>query len=493
MSAPDFKPAAVDAIFADLKRTDTPGVTVGIACGGRPVYRQGFGLAHAELPAVLEPSTRMRIGSTTKQFTALGIMLLHEDGALGLDDAAGTHLPELNAINGAATIRQLLTNTSGLADAFSYKLEFAGTHTRPIDGTELLGLYGTITHRNGPAGQSWRYSNGGWLILGAIIERLSRSTLEDFLTTRIFRPLGMTNTMVRRWDRDFVSNSATAHVRTSGGFIKADYGMDNFAGAGAIVSTVDDMFRWLAHMDAPTVGTAETWRQILTPVVLPNGTSTDYGFGIFRNLYRGIETIHHAGGGCGCNAQALKVPSAGLDIVVMSNRDDVSSSALVRKVLDTLLSFPEAHDQTSAIDTAGVFRSQRTGRVLDVRDLAPEKSYLQRHVRTESPSRLTLTDFGYADELDLVHGPAPAIVGRYRHGDIEATISANSEMTTCTPMGGARFTLEHLAGPVFRARLVERREEYGGLLDFTVGGGFAYSTAFLDQLPFAKCDESRAV
>jgi CubicO group peptidase (beta-lactamase class C family) len=525
-------PRRLEAVVADVLTPTGPGAAVGISAQGQAVLRRGFGLLRQGLAQPLGSDTPMRIGSTTKQFTALAAMLLHEDGLLDLDAPIGDYLPGLNRTNGSAAINQLLTNTSGLSDTFSFKLEFAGIETPPIDSGALLGLYSRVTHRNSPPGATWRYNNGGWLLLGAIIEQLSTYPLEQFFADRIFAPLGMASSLFCRFDHDLPPDAATAHMRVRDGqFVHADYGMDNFAAAGAIVSTVDDMLRWLAHIDAPVIGSPESWRRILTPHRLPNGISTGYGFGIFNTRYRDLEVIHHAGGGCGCNAQALKVPAAGLDIVVMANRDDVSSSLIVRRLLDAILPAPlPATGRPARVEASGAFRSARTGRVVTLESAgdrtticfgeadqpldetengwlepAPEKRYLQRRLRIEpqpaDPPMLRLSDFGHPDELlpDTRPMPDPGrIAGHYSHSaaGILATIIAEPSglrMETVTPMGTASFSVDHVSGHVFRTRSLGLRSEYGGLIDFSdTLDGFAYTTAFLDRLPFVRCDEAPA-
>src|SRR5438128_1835507 len=111
-----FDEKKIDAVFADLNQCHLPGAAVGIAIGGKPVYRKGFGLANMELSVVLSPSIRMRIYSTTKHFTCLAYMLLCEDGKAGIDDPIGKHLPELHPVSRNVTVRQLMGNISGLRD-----------------------------------------------------------------------------------------------------------------------------------------------------------------------------------------------------------------------------------------------------------------------------------------------------------------------------------------------------------------------------------------
>lgn len=364
--AVSFDEAKIDALFADLNQSQLPGAAVGIAIDGMPVYRKGFGLASMELPVNLSPSIRMRIGSTSKHFTALAYMLLCEQGKAGLDEPIGKHMPELSEAARAVTPRQLMGNTSGLRDAADFAMQFSGVEGRPIPAAWLVSFYRGSNDINFPPGTTFQYNNGGWILLTALIERIAGRSLEEVLRDTIFLPTGMNDTLLHRWDFTFAPNIASSHVQSVAGHYRrteALGGVDG-AGAGSIMSTVDDMLRWMRHMDDPKVGSPETWKIMKTPQVLPNGTSTGYGLGLYTIDYRGITTLQHAGGVFGSNSQMLKVPGAGLDVVVMINRSDVSAAGRVDRILDTCLSNlaspPAAYRGPFA---TGIFRSPKSGRV----------------------------------------------------------------------------------------------------------------------------------
>jgi CubicO group peptidase (beta-lactamase class C family) len=135
-----FDARRVDAIFAPLDQCHLPGAAVGIAIGGRPVYRKGFGLANMELPQLLSPSMRMRIASMTKHFVCFAYLLLCEDGKAGVDEALGQHLPELHSVARGVTARQLMSHTSGLRDVIDIGWQFGGCG-RPVLAADLLALY----------------------------------------------------------------------------------------------------------------------------------------------------------------------------------------------------------------------------------------------------------------------------------------------------------------------------------------------------------------
>ena len=204
----------IDAIFADIDQCHLPGAAIGIAVNGRPVYRKGFGLASMDLPLVLTPGIRLRIGSTSKHFTCCAYLLLCEEGRAGMDDPVGKYLPELHPVTQKVTMRQLMASTSGLRDVDDIFLQFNDSYgwdggaARSVRSADLLALYRSIDDVNAAPGTAWIYNNGGWLILSTVVERITGQSLEQVLWERIFEPVGMHNTLLRRVDTDFLPNTA---------------------------------------------------------------------------------------------------------------------------------------------------------------------------------------------------------------------------------------------------------------------------------------------
>ena len=398
-AADRFDGSRIDAIFAGVNQCLLPGAAVGIAIDGIPVYRSGFGLANLELPSLLSPTIRMRIGSTTKHFTALAFMLLCEDGRADLDAPIGAYLPDLHPVSRNATVRSLITHTSGLRDAFELILLSCGAG-HSVKSDQYRTLYREIDHVSSAPGMTWSYNNGGYVLLSAAIEHIAGESLDDVLRTRIFEPAGMHDTMLRRWDSEFISNSATLHMNTASGGYSRDYMGMELGGEGGIVSTVDDMLRWLRHMDAPIVGSPETWAAMTAPIRLNNGTSTGYGLGLMMHDYRGVPTIAHAGTVLGGNSQMIKVPSVGLDIAIMVNRADVSAVSLAEAIIDALV--PDlAPVPASAVPRIGAFLTKTSGTVLQLHDA--DGTQMIAVNGTDTPARL--------DDEGLLRPASPAMTG----------------------------------------------------------------------------------
>jgi D-aminopeptidase len=521
----EFDERKIDAIFAELDQCCLPGAAVGIAIRGKPMYRRGFGLANMELPVILSPTIRMRIASVTKHFTCLAYLLLCEDGKAGVDDPIGTYLPETHPVTRGVTIRQLMGHLGGLRDAHDLSWQFCGTG-RAVSSADLLSLYCDIDSVNAAPGTAWIYSNGGYLMLSVAIERITGQSLEDVLRERIFDPVGMYATLLRRLDTDFVPNSATLHmVNPTGGYEKSHLGVA-FAGEAGMVSTVDDMLRWLAQINAPVVGSTATWEIMKEPQRLTNGTLTGYALGLVTGQYRGVETISHIGGTMGGNARMLKVPAAGLDIVVMVNRGDVWAALLSERILDACLpGLDPIKEPSRGPFASGVFRSPTTGRVvhlfakegrqiasIDGTDMLVEPDDggvlwpvgISRHVKQAvtlagggaKPVSIRLSDFGNVDELvrekPLREPDVRVIAGHYladRAAATEATILETSDgpqLLTAGRFGSAVYPLENLADGIWRAKSISVMFLGGILLFDDDGSAFHFSTSSTRALTFRR-------
>lgn len=351
---------ALDDLFAPFDTTSAPGFAVGVAVGGVPLYRRGFGLASIELPVALSPHIRMRIGSTTKHFCALAIMLLQEAGKLSIDESPRVVLPELPAYMDDVTLRQLMSHTSGMRDSLdlTFLTTVPGQPTEPDAQFKLLCHIDSV---NFAPGTGWSYNNGGYVLLSLIVERLAGISLGEFLRTRIFERVGMNDTVLRPFDNELLPNSATLHLPDgSGGWTRGVFGPP-IMGEGGMASTVDDMLRWLKHITAPCVGSAETWQSMRTPL-----TTHGYGFGLLMSDHRGLRTISHAGGVVGGSSQMLKVVDCDLDLILMTNgQSTLEMYRLVDEIIDRCIpGLPPASGGPVREPITGTFYSKRSGRTI---------------------------------------------------------------------------------------------------------------------------------
>jgi len=369
--------AAIDALVAPLNRGDAPGLVLGIAQHGRLLYRRAVGMASLEMGVALTPTTRMRIASTSKHFTAMAVLLLAEDGLLDVEDPVQKYLPELPRLSAnGPTLRHLLTHTSGWRGHDElWAIAHGLTFTLPGPGLPAMARQSAL---NFEPGTHMVYSNGGYFLLAKIVERVSGQSFNDFLQARLFAPLGMHHTLSVQTDLDVVPGMAGLYMPAPGGGWRRGLYPCELDGGGSLVSTADDMLRWLAHMHGSEkiVGSARSWALLSAPTTLSSGSQVNYGFGLARHPYRGVEIVHHAGAVLGAQSQMISVPSHGLDIIAMVNGAPVSPAALALKVIELLLgdalAAPEARPLASAFPAlpGQRYHAPSTGCLLGFADVA---------------------------------------------------------------------------------------------------------------------------
>jgi D-aminopeptidase len=342
--------ATLNELFQSVNRSDAPGMVVGVAHRGIPIYRRAFGLASIEHGVANTVWTRMRIGSTSKHFASLAALLLVEEGKLDIDAGVRTYLPELPAFDQEPTLRQFMTHTGGMRDSLDVGFIAAGLTIKPRG--EALAVQVRQRDVNFKPGEKMIYNNGGYQMLSLVIERVSGMPFEQFLRERIFDPLGMLDTDSVPSDFEIHRGTATLHVaQPDGSYRRGVFPSEEVRGEGAIVSTIDDMLRWLAHLRGPhVVGSEDSWKQMMTPARLNNGMLAKYSLGLQLEQYRGVDVIHHGGTVIGGTCQMLTVPGHALDIIIIANGAAASPSELANKVVEAVLgedAFPLPPEKTA--------------------------------------------------------------------------------------------------------------------------------------------------
>ncbi|WP_043288563.1 serine hydrolase domain-containing protein [Paraburkholderia oxyphila] len=333
----DARIRALDDIFLPFNRSDAPGMVVGVAHHGRLLYRRGFGLANLEHAVANTPTTRMRIGSTSKQFTCLATLLLAEEGKLEVDASIRTYVPELPVLAGEPTFRQLMTHTGGYRCYLD--LAVIGNAGAMLKEGKALSYQILQQDVNFPPGERMAYCNGGYHLLSVAVARASGMAFETFLKRRIFDPLGMRNTDSVPNDLIVVPRKATPYVRQPDGrYLHGMTPVEDMRGEGAIVSTVDDMLIWLAHLrGTKQIGNEASWAQMLTPATYSSGLVGTYCLGLARETCQGTEVIHHAGGVVGGASQMITLPKHELDIIVITNGAPANPDDLAWQIIERIL------------------------------------------------------------------------------------------------------------------------------------------------------------
>lgn len=282
-----------------------------VARDGEVLLDRGYGLANREWSIPNDGDTKFRLGSVTKQFTAVAVMILNERGLVDLDAPLKTWLPDAPAAWDAVTVRHLLAHTSGIPNFTAFE-DYESLKTLPATMDSLIARF-----RDRPLdfqpGEGWRYSNSGYILLTAIVEKASGQSYADFVDETLFQPLGMT-------DSGYDSHAAILPRRASGytpsarGLVNTDYlDMSIPQGAGALYSTTRDLLKWKQALFGGRLLRPESLTILTTPV------RNRYAFGLIVTEADGNRTVSHTGGIEGFNTYLAYDPDRRMTVVVLGN------------------------------------------------------------------------------------------------------------------------------------------------------------------------------
>jgi len=312
---------------AQMEEHRIPGMALRIIQDGKVAKTATYGLANLELSVPVKPETVFEIGSITKQFTAAGILLLAQEGKLSVDDAISRHLKNTPGAWINITIRHLLSHTSGIK---SYTGLTGFELTRHLTQEQFIRAIGELPVEFQP-GESWKYCNTGFNLLGYIIENVSHRSYWDFMNDRIFRPLEMTATRDRR-PADLIPNRAAGYEQTNHTWINRDYDLTDVFAAGAIVSNIGDLTKWNAALDCDANLNTSSKELMWTPTKLNSGKPTKYGLGWFIETVEGHKNIGHGGSTSGFSASIQRFPDDKLAVILLSNTDEQIATTLARHI-----------------------------------------------------------------------------------------------------------------------------------------------------------------
>jgi CubicO group peptidase (beta-lactamase class C family) len=311
----------VDALFEDGVHSNTPGAAVLIARDGKKLLEKGYGLAQVEARTPITCDTRFRIGSIAKQFTAAAILKLQEQGKLNVNDPISKYFPDWPK-GREVTLRHLLTHSSGIHN-FTAK---PGFQTNVTVATPLETLISSF--KNDPydfiPGEQFRYCNSGYVLLGAVIQKVSGETYASYLRKTFFKPLGMKDTGVYPSDAPLTNEALGYSYENDSVRRSVDWNMSNVAGAGNLYSTARDLYLWNEALFGGRVLSAASLQAAFTVGVLAGDDpshpeDTGYGYGWTMDRLNGAREISHGGELAGFGSYLLRLPEYKLTVVVLLN------------------------------------------------------------------------------------------------------------------------------------------------------------------------------
>lgn len=319
----------IDSLLHAKYDSSAPGAVFLISKDGNIIYKKAFGLANLELNVPMKPEDVFEIGSMTKQFTAVSILLLMERGKLDLNDDITKFISDYPTLGKSITIHHLLTHTSGIKNYTSMK-EIRGIAKNDLTPLELIDFF-----KNEPMdfepGEQFKYNNSGYAILGHIIELLSGQSYASFVEENIFNRLNMASS-------SYANRTKVIKNRVSGYHKRNDYTKSMYISytlpyaAGSLMSNVSDMFTWQDALKNNRLVKQSTIEKAFTNYKLNNGDQINYGYGWHIREINGIQSREHGGSIFGFKSMGVYIPSKDVYVVGLNNCDCNSPTDITKEI-----------------------------------------------------------------------------------------------------------------------------------------------------------------
>jgi N-acyl-D-aspartate/D-glutamate deacylase len=433
--------SAVDALFADVTSTATPGAAIIVIQDGKVLQKSAYGMADIERGVPFETDTSTRLASVSKQFTAMAIMLLEEEGKLDYDDPITRFLPELSRFGDGIAIRNLLNHTSGLPDYYDVMVEVTGVE-RPLT-RHALDTYAAWGEPVFAPGERYEYSNPGYELLALIVERASGEVFGDFVEERIFAELGMTHSVVLDDRHPKLAKRAYGYRIDGDDFaLNDDDPLNYIVGSGGIYSTVEDLYLWDQALYGENLVSKTTLAKAFSPTRLNSGELYPYGFGWRFDEHLGHRRIAHGGSWVGFRTFIGRYVDDRFGVIVVTNLAEAEPEALADTIAAIYLSEREGPGRPASTVVVNAKVLDGTG--------APERSD---SVRFIGDRIVEIGDFEPAPR-DLVVDAgglvlAPGFIDTHSHADSDilehpdalAAVSQGITTVVVGQDGGSNFPL----------------------------------------------------
>lgn len=316
----------LDNLYNTFFTNDGVGCVSLISKNGVIIYQKGFGMADIEANLPASPAIVFRVGSITKQFTAIAILQLYEQGKLNLTDEIQKYVPDFPLHPQKITIQNLLTHTSGIKNLT--EIEGQEIKQTPYTAKELIDLF-----KNKPldfqTGEKYSYSNSGYILLGYIIEKVSGITYADYIKSNIFDKLGMKDAGYDN-SASIIKNRARGYdLDTTYKLVNATYLNTSFPfSAGGLIMTVGDYFKWHEGLLTNQLIKKETFQKAMEPFQLNDKTYTKYGYGWAFGDVLGSKSVEHGGHINGFNCKETYLPQEDILVITFSNGSFVNTDII---------------------------------------------------------------------------------------------------------------------------------------------------------------------
>lgn len=320
----------IDNLLTENFQPNNTGAVFLVSKDGVPIYRKAFGKSNLELEVDMKTDNVFQIGSMTKQFTAVSILMLHERGELDVTDKVVKYIPDFP--NGEKiTLHHFLTHTSGIKDYTKMK-DLWALAKKDFSSKELVDFF-----KNAPVdfspGEKFEYNNSGYIVLGHIIELVSGETYEDFVEKQIFEAIGMQDSRYAN-DREVIKNRAYGYHNRGKFTNRMMVSLTIPYASGSLMSTVDNMLKWQQAINSNKLLKQSTIDKAFTKHTLNNGEQFTYGYGWHLKDLAGVPTREHGGSVFGFKSMGVYVPSQDVYVLGLTNCDCISPTQIARDIAE---------------------------------------------------------------------------------------------------------------------------------------------------------------
>ncbi len=308
----------LDELLSTQFKTSGPGCEILVAKKGSIVYKKAFGNANIELNVPMKPDMVFKLGSITKQFTAVAILQLVEQNKISLQDSLQKYIKDFPPKGHIITIENLLTHTSGITDYMQLDYADKNAERNDYDPQQVIDKFKMLPLEFEP-GTQFKYSNSGYYLLGYIIEKISGKNFETYLQDNILTPLDLNHTYFDR-SNTIIPGRVDGYRKDNSDYKNADYWSMTIAySAGELISNAEDLFKWHKGLYSYKILQKETLEKAHTPFKLKDGTVTEYGYGWILKNVSGIKSIEHGGAITGFRTNEIYFPAEDIFITTLFN------------------------------------------------------------------------------------------------------------------------------------------------------------------------------
>jgi len=325
--------ATIKELIKEFDNPTTPGGVIMVMRDGKVVHNQAFGMANLTHNIPFSTSTLFNLGSTSKQFTAMAIALLQQQGQLSIEDDVRKYIPELPCLGDTVRLRHLLSHTSGYREYIN-SLMMSGRHINDVirPAEILMQVQNQPALQNTP-GETYNYNNTGYALLALVVHRVTGVEFPEWMKENVFLPLGMNSTVVKTTPGQVIPGNAQGYTRISDGKFEEVTDLAAAMGPGGVYSTLDDLQKWIMNFHHPRVGDAALIEMIQTPFHYNNGEPMKYAWGLIVGDFKGLKMVEHGGADIAHRSMLMMFPEVKGAVITQSNNSSFSGQ-IARKVTE---------------------------------------------------------------------------------------------------------------------------------------------------------------